>query len=126
MKKEWFALLLLAGILLGSAVNLRFLREFTGELEDMVAAAAEAAGEEKWETAAETAAQAMERWTCADRYTHVFIRHGEIDAVTDGFCSLLGAIRNRDRGSLYSAQLSLRARLIGLYEMEQVKPGSIL
>ncbi len=126
MKKEWFALLLLLSIILGSAMNLRFLRDFTEELGQDVADAADAGGREDWASAETLASAAMERWTGADKYTHVFIRHGEIDAVTDGFCSLLGAIRSHDRGSLYSAQIALRSRLYGLYEMERLKPGSIL
>ncbi len=126
MKKEWFALLLLLGIILGSVLNLRFLRNFTQELGQEVAEAAEAGEQERWDAAEELAAVAMERWTEADKYTHVFIRHGEIDAVTDGFCSLLGAIRSQDHGSLYANQIALRSRLLGLYEMERLKPGSIL
>ena len=126
MKKEWFALLLLIAIIFGAALNLRFLRSFTEELEQDVADAADAGEREDWETAETIASASMEYWTGADKYTHVFIRHGEIDAVTDGFCSLLGAIRSQDHGSLYSAQIALRSRLLGLYEMERLKPGSIL
>ena len=126
MKKEWFALLLLLGIILGSVLNLRFLRSFTGELEQQVADAAAAGEQEEWDAAEEMAASAMEYWMQKDKYTHVFIRHGEVDAVTDGFCSLLGAIRSHDQGSLYSTQIALRSRLYGLYEMERLKPGSIL
>ncbi len=126
MKKEWFALLLLIAIIFGAAMNLRFLRSFTEKLELDVADAADAGDRKDWASAEMIASAAMECWTRADKYTHVFIRHGEIDAVTDGFCSLLGAIRSQDHGSLYSAQIALRSRLLGLYEMERLKPGSIL
>ena len=61
-----------------------------------------------------------------DKYTHVFIRHGEIDAVTDAFCSLLGAIKSRDTSDIFMAQLTLHSRLNELVEMERVTPGSIL
>ena len=126
MKKEGFALLLLCGVILGSFLNLRYLRDFTGELGERVSEACMEAERENWIEAEETAAEAMDRWTGADKYTHIFIRHGEIDAVTDGFCTLMGAIRSRNGSSIYAAQLALRSRLAGLYEMERLLPGSIL
>ena len=126
MKKEVFALLLLVGILTGSVLNLRYLKRFTHELNQCVLSVVSAAEEGDWTTAESRASDAMELWTEADKYTHVFIRHNEIDAVTEEFCSLLGATRSRDCGALYTAQLTLAARLDSLYEMERFKPGSIL
>ena len=126
MKKEWFALLLLSGVILGSILNLRFLRGFTAELEDQVTDACTAAEGGNWAQAEEQAAEAMARWTGSDKYTHIFIRHGEIDAVTDAFCTFIGAIRSRNPDSLYSARLALSAHLAGIYEMERLTPGSIL
>ena len=126
MKKEWFALLLLSAVILGSVLNLRFLRGFTAELEERVAEACTEAEEENWAQAEEKAAEAMTRWTGSDKYTHVFIRHGEIDAVTDGFCTLIGAVRSRDQSAVYAARLALCSRLAGIYEMERLTPGSIL
>ena len=126
MKKEGFALILLMAVILGSFLNLRYIRRFTGGLELEVREAWEAAQEEDWPLAEKRAAGSMERWTGADKYTHIFIRHGEIDAVTDGFCDLLGAVRSRDLSEVYAAQLALRCRLTGLYEMERLTPGSIL
>ena len=126
MKKEWFALLLLSGVILGSILNLRFLRGFTAELENRVTVACTEAEGGHWVQAEEQAAEAMARWTGSDKYTHVFIRHGEIDAVTDGFCTLIGAIRSRDPSTVYAARLALCSRLRGIYEMERLTPGSIL
>ena len=126
MKKEWFALLLLLAVILGSVLNLRFLRGFTDDLERRVSAAWTAAEAEDWATAEEMAAETMDLWTDSDKYTHVFIRHGEIDAVTDAFCSFMGAIRSRDGSSIYAAQLALISHLSGIYEMERLTPGSIL
>ena len=126
MKKEWLAVALLVSVILGSVLNLRFLKSFTLALDDRVSSAVSEAESGNWSNAEALAAEAMEAWTGMDKYTHVFIRHGEIDAVTDGFCSLLGTIRSRDSGSLYAAQLALRSRLAGLYGMERITPGSVL
>jgi hypothetical protein len=126
MKKEWFAAALLIGVILGSAFNLRHLKSITGKLDARVEEAVSAADSGNWTLAETLASGILQDWTRMDKYTHIFIRHGEIDAVTDGFCSLLGAMRSNEPGSLYAAQLALRCRLAELYEMERVTPGSIL
>lgn len=126
MKKEWFAVALLVLVALGSFLNLRFLKAFTQELDEQVRFAVSKAESGRWTDAEGAASEAMEAWTGMDKYTHIFIRHGSIDEVTDSFCSLLGAIRSREPASLFSAQLALRDRLTELYEMERVTPGSIL
>ena len=125
MKKEWLALLILLGVILGSVLNLRYLKGFITELKEQVDAASAMADAGDWEAAERQAAAAMKHWVTADKYTHILIRHGEIDAVTDDFCALLGAIRSRDSGSIYPVQFSLQIRLSSLYEMERPKPGSI-
>ncbi len=126
MKKEWLAVTLLISVSLGSFLNLRFLRSFTQDLQAQMEEAVEQADLGNWSVADALASQAMEDWTCMDKYTHIFIRHDSIDAVTDGFCSLLGTIRIRDAAALVPIQLMLRGRLTELYEMERVTPGSIL
>ena len=126
MKKELLALMLLLGVIWGSSENLRCLRRFTAELDRNVTSAVSEAEAEHWIDAEALAAHAMENWTDKELYTHIFIRHGEIDGVTDGFCTLLGAIRSQDKSAIYAAQLALRNRIAELYEMERVAPGSIL
>lgn len=126
MKKEWFAVALLVLVALGSFLNLRFLKTFTQELDEQVRYAVSEADSSRWANAENVAVEAMEAWTGMDKYTHIFIRHGSIDEVTDSFCALLGAIRSKDPASLFAAQLALRDRLMELYEMERVTPGSIL
>ena len=126
MKKEWLAVALLLSVTLGAVLNLHYLKSFTEELDDRVEEAVSQAEAGNWAAAEALTLDAVRDWTSMDKYTHVFIRHGEIDAVTDGFCSLLGTLRSQDPGSLFAAQLALRNRLAELYEMERLTPGSIL
>lgn len=126
MKKEWLAVAILICVTLGSVLNLRFLKSFTQELDAQIGRAVFEAESENWTTAENMAADAMRDWTGMDKYSHIFIRHGEIDAVTDAFCAFLGTLRSRDTATLFAAQLALRNRLAELYEMERVTPGSIL
>lgn len=125
MKKEWFAIALLAVIFAGSFWNLRHLSELTEGLLQLTETSFRAADEEDWAIAASAAEAAEKRWTDADPYTHIFIRHPEIDAVTDAFCSYRGAVTGREPGELFGTYLSLCEHLRSLRGMEQLSFGSI-
>ena len=126
MKKEGLAITIILFVILGSVLNLRYLKSLIHELDAQTNEAVSEAEEENWTTSEALASDVMMQWMKMDKYTHVFIRHGEIDAVTDAFCSLLGAIKSRDTSDIFMAQLTLHSRLNELVEMERVTPGSIL
>ena len=126
MKKEYLAFAIILSVILGSILNLHYLKSFTQELEGQISEAMSEAEAENWTAAEALASEAMKRWMKMDKYTHVFIRHGEIDAMTDAFCSLIGTVRSQDASAVYAAQLLLHCRLNELVEMERVTPGSIL
>ena len=126
MKRELGALILLLALFGAAAFNIRAADRLTDEIETHLGRSEKAllAGDRAY---AETELEAALRiWRSAEHYTHIFIRHGEIDAVTDTFCSLLGAIKSRDTSDIFMAQLTLHSRLNELVEMERVTPGSIL
>ena len=126
MKKEGLAITIILFVILGSVLNLRYLKSLIHELDTQTNEAVSEAEAENWTTSEALASDVMMQWMKMDKYTHVFIRHGEIDAVTDAFCSLLGAIKSRDTSDIFMAQLTLHSRLNELVEMERVTPGSIL
>ena len=126
MKKEGLAITIILFVILGSVLNLRYLTSLIHELDAQTNKAVSEAEAENWTTSEAVASDVMMQWMKMDKYTHVFIRHGEIDAVTDAFCSLLGAIKSRETSDIFMAQLTLHSRLNELVEMERVTPGSIL
>lgn len=126
MKKEGLAITIILFVILGSVLNLRYLTSLIHELDAQTNEAVSEAEAENWTISEALASDVMMQWMKMDKYTHVFIRHGEIDAVTDAFCSLLGAIKSRDTSDIFMAQLTLHSRLNELVEMERVTPGSIL
>ncbi len=125
MKKEHFAVLLLGAIVLLTPWNLRHLDRLTEPLLCLTEEAYAQAGSGQADLAAGTAQQAEELWLRANRYTHIFLRHPEVDAVSDAFCAFRGAIAGGDPGVLLGSYLSLRMRLSGLREMEQLRLGCI-
>jgi hypothetical protein len=125
MKKEIFAVSLLLILFAGSLINIYFLNRLTGDLTDLVIRADESASKEDWGTAQETAEAAAEKWNRYDSYTHIFLKHSEIDSATDAFYELLENIYAQDAGGARGAAQKLTAHLTSLATMERIRLGSI-
>ena len=125
MKKEIVAIALLLAILAGNIWNQRRLDRLTSELHDLAYEAYAAAREADWDAAEDAARAAEGRWKSANAYTHIFIRHTDVDTLTACFCDLLGAIDGRDEGDILASYLRLDAGLRCLRDMETLSTGSI-
>ena len=79
----------------------------------------------RWQEAEEAAGQAAQEWTEAGNYTHIFIRHTDIDALTAAFCDYRGAIAGRETGEIYAVYLRLSTGIRSLQSMEKLSAGSI-
>ncbi len=125
MKKELVALGLLLLILTGNLWNQRRLDALSAALTERVEAAYASSLSGSWTAAEEAAAQASEIWEQAGRYTHIFIRHTDVDALTAAFCDYRGAFAGRDRGDICASYLRLAAASKSLKNMERLSSGSI-
>lgn len=125
MKKELFALALLLLILAGNLWNQHRLETLTSGLDALVEEAYASARNGHWQQAAQAALEAETRWTDADPYTHIFIRHTDIDALSAAFCDYRGALAGRDEGDILASYLRLTAGLRSLQGMETLSVGSI-
>ena len=125
MKKEIVALTLLLLILAGNIWNQHRLDELTAGLLSLTESAYTAALARDW-TEASLSAEASEKlWLDADRYTHIFIRHTDIDALTEAFCDFRGAVAGQETGELLASYLRLKALLTSLRGMEKLSIGSV-
>ncbi len=125
MKKEALALLLLGAIGILSVWNCRHLDRLMAPLLALTEEAYLEAQAGNNAEAADAARRAEEIWLNDGSYTHIFLRHPEVDGITDAFCSFRGAIAGGDPGEVFSAYLSLQTRLRGIREMEQLRLGSV-
>ena len=114
MKREIAAGLVLLLLAIGSWFNLNYLREFTAYCY---------AG--RFDLAEEVLSKAADEWLGTDGYTHIFIRHSEIDSTTDAFFELMSDVRSGDAESAAGSYEKLLAHLSSLYTMERVTLGSI-
>ena len=125
MKKEIFAIALLLIILTATIINIFYLNNFTDKLIELVNTACDAAEQEDWETATETAEKAAAAWTDRDFYTHIVLQHSEVDSATDAFYDFLSEIYSEDPSSAKGAGEKLIAHLTSISSKEKLKIGSI-
>lgn len=125
MKRELAAAAVLILLLAGSWWNLKYLRDFTGGLSETLDLSRAYCKAGQFELAEQELEKAAQDWLGADGYTHIFIRHSEIDSTTDAFFELMSDVRSGDAQSASGAYEKLAAHLDSLYTMERVTLGSI-
>ena len=118
--------LLLLLILAGCLYNIRCVDRLTAELLTLTEDALTFSEAGDYASAAERAEKAAALWAEKDGYTHIFIRHSEIDSATDAFCDYLGAIYAREPGEIRGCCQKLGAHLRSIAGMEHITFGSVL
>ena len=96
MKKAIIAAILLLALFLGSLWNIRYLDELTSSLIEKAETAKTLSHTGDRIGAEKALRSSAEAWLDADGYTHIFIRHAEVDAATDAYFEALDALRNAD------------------------------
>lgn len=126
MRREISASAILLLMLLFSLWNLRQIDTLTGEIEKLLHYSSAAAEQSDFTTAEDAALRALDIWLHADGYTHIFIRHPEIDSTSDAFYELLAAIGAHESDALGAAYGKLLYHLHSIDSMEHVSLGSLL
>lgn len=125
MKKELFAgglLLILFGL---SLFNTHCFSSLTEEIQKSVDRASQAAERGDWENAEKEAQLAVSRWNDNDTYTHVILKHSDIDTLEESLYKLLESVSSHQySASLVHAQL-VSEHLQSLRDMERLIIGSI-
>lgn len=125
MKKEIiFAIILLSFFSL-TLLNIKLLENMTTELLTVLEESLESAEKGDWERAIEKANKAEQIWDNADRYTHIVVRHSEIDCTTDALYEFVKALYGEEAGEAKGAYKSLSAHIKSIVSMERISLGSI-
>ena len=125
MKKELIAAVLLAVIFAGVMLNIRASERIVSSLMSEVDAAyAQLKGGDN-ESAVKTIDRAIERWLMLDGYTHIFIRHSEINSTTEAFFQFKSDIGSGDADAAEGSYGLLSETLRSTMTMEQISLGSI-
>ncbi len=125
MKKEIFALALLILIFAVSMINAWYLGSLADEITVLVEDSAYLASAGQWDQALNQAKAAADLWRSHDPYTHIVLRHSDIEAMTDDFYELLEHISSKDPGAAESSASLVAEHIESISEMERLRPGSI-
>lgn len=125
MKREIIAVILLILLFVGALINIRANDRIVGDLESEVRQAYKSAQSGDSEKAKSLLSGAEEHWLSLDGYTHIFIRHSEIDSLTDAFFDFHSSL-NEKPAEIEGAYNRLMAHLESIRTMEHLRLGSIL
>ena len=125
MKKEIIALLLLVLLFAASLFNIWYFDRLCLDIAGEVKASAVALERGEPEAAQEHLNIALHTWLDADSYTHIFIRHPEIDSTADAFYELGQALEENSE-SCRAAYDKLLYHLESIRTMEHLRFGSIM
>ena len=125
MKKEFIALIILSALIIGSIANVLYLDRLVTNMDSHIKAAIDAYTVKNIESAEYELSCALGEWLNNEAYTHVFIRHAEIDTTTDAYYEALSAIHEKSDSTI--ALLSkTRYHIKSILSMEQVTLKSVM
>jgi len=125
MKKELCAAALLLLLIAASAINVLHVEKLTGKILDSLTLSQQAMDRGDSDNALEHWQTAFMQWESSYSYSHIFIRHTEIDATAESFYSLKELILGEESEESAAAYEELRYRLECIALMEKPSLGSV-
>ena len=126
MKKEIFAIALLVLLFTASLFNIWYFDDLTFRIEEELSLSRVQLASGDVPMAREHLEKALNMWLDADGYTHIFIRHPEIDSTSDAFYELAETLNEGDAESCRAAYDKLLYHLESIRTMEHLRFGSIM
>jgi hypothetical protein len=125
MKKEIISALLLLLIFSGVLVNIRINERIVSSLINEIDMSYENLKNGNKDKAMQQLDTAIEHWLNLDGYTHIFIRHSEINSTTDAFYGFRSDVGSGDADAANGSYGLLKETLLSLMTMEQISLGSV-
>lgn len=126
MRREYTAMIILALLMLGAWLNLRHMDSLTERIEAKLELSQKAAEQGSMDVSEKALLDALDMWLGADGYTHIFIRHSEIDAISDSFYELYDALRSGETDALAPAYEKVIYHLESVNDIEHLSLRSLL
>lgn len=125
MKKEFSAAALLIIMLCISIINVRYLDGKIADMLEILDTSREYYDAGYYDLAEEHLDEVIKIWMNSDGYTHIAIRHSEIDSATDALYDLKSSVSSNEGGAAAGAFEKVRAHLTSIAKMEHITLGSI-
>lgn len=126
MRRECTAMIILTLLMLGAWLNLRHMDSLTERIEAKLELSQKAAEQGSMDISEKALLDALDMWLGADGYTHIFIRHSEIDAISDSFYELYDALLSGETDALAPAYEKLIYHLESVNDIEHLSLRSLL
>lgn len=123
--RELLALLLIILLVAISALNVLAADKLCSNIEAQLLQAEANALKSRWPEAEAAFTLALETWLNAESYSHVFIRHPEIDSCTELFYDLHEAILSQSGPEIKALFEKLLYRIGGIAQMEKLRLGNV-
>jgi hypothetical protein len=125
LRKTIVAAVLLLLLLVGTLLNIRCLDGYIEQMQGYVGDAQSSAETGNYDGAVNSLRQAVELWNSIDGYTHIFIRHSEIDSASDAFYDLLSDLYARDGEAARGSFEKVLYHLESISKIEHITLGSV-
>ncbi|NCB73865.1 MAG: DUF4363 family protein [Clostridia bacterium] len=125
MKRELFAVSLLLGLLALSVYNIRYIENKSQTLISYIEEAEAHYLGGNSQQAAEDIETSLDIWLGWDSYSHVMLRHSEVDVITEAYYELLKELEGDDRVTQASFGV-LKEELNSILTKERINVRSIL
>ena len=125
MKREHGALLLLLALMLLAAWNVRHADFMTDQIGETLLRSEHAAQRGEYEIALANVKSALRVWRDSRGYAGVFLRHSDVNDVTDAFYELISLLHQEEAAALPSGYARLRYHLRTLDRMEHVSAETV-
>ena len=125
MKREAAAAIILVLLCIMAAWNICRVKSLTSDIINQLELSRQSAEQADWEASAGAAENGLKVWLKAEPYTHIFIRHPEIDSCSDAFYTLLSAIEKAEAEGLNALFDQLEYHLKSIAGMEIPSFGSV-
>ncbi len=124
-KREYVAIAVFLLLIALSVWNIESIDSLTGGIEISLSKSQSAAEKLDFGAANAYLDEGLSRWLAAEGYTHIFLRHPEIDSTADAFYELKAVLMQEDLTACAAAYGKLRYHLDSITGMEHLSLGSI-
>lgn len=125
MKKEIFAIITILLLIVASLINIFHLNNLIDSMTTHINAAIFALNVGDISIAESELNNALKIWLNSSKYTHVFIRHTEIDAITDAYFDALAAIKSENNSAITLIEQT-KYHLESILSIEKLSLESVL
>lgn len=125
MKKEIIIGCFLAVLFSAALINIHYLNKLTENVTNLIEEAEKYALEGNWNQAEKKAEEASDLWNRSETYTHLVLRHPEVESATDAIYGLLEQVYSKEPDALRGSAQAAISRMKSISSIEQIKFGSI-